>query len=93
MTFLHGNAFEVVLAPIRKSRFPQFKKNDLFLDHGFAAGIDLIKTQESNEIRISSLSLKDQERLQLMLGILSDFLHERGKRLFCLIPDRNVQSS
>ena len=50
------------------------------LDHGFAAGIDLIKAQGSNEIKMSSLSLKDQERSQLMFGILSGLLHERGKR-------------
>ena len=59
------------------------------LDHGFAAGIDLIKAQGSNEIRMSSLSLKDQERSQLMFGILSGLLHERGKRLLRSIPDRN----
>ena len=59
------------------------------LDHGFAAGIDLIKAQGSNEIKMSSLSLKDQERSQLMFGILSGLLHERGKRLLRSIADRN----
>ncbi|CAE7314572.1 unnamed protein product, partial [Symbiodinium sp. KB8] len=59
------------------------------LDHGFAAGIDLIKAQGNNEIRMSALSLKDQERSQLMFGILSGLLHERGKRLLRSIPDRN----
>ena len=38
---------------------------------------------------MSSLSLKDQERSQLMFGILSGLLHERGKRLLRSIPDRN----
>ena len=59
------------------------------LDHGFAAGIDLITAQGNNEIRMSALSLKDQERSQLMFGILSVLLHEHGKRLLRPIPDRN----
>ena len=40
-------------------------------------------------MKMSTLSLKDQERSQLMFGILSGLLHERGKRLLRSISDRN----
>ena len=59
------------------------------LDPGFATGLELIKSQGSNEIKMSTLSVKDQERSQLLFGILSGLLHERGKRSLRAITDRN----
>ena len=59
------------------------------LDNGFAQAMDLIRAQGSMEIEMATLSEKDKERSQLLFGILSGLLHERGKRLLRSIKDRN----
>ena len=59
------------------------------LDNGFAQAMDLIRAQGSMEIEMATLSEKDKERSQLLFGILSGLLHERGKRLLRFIKDRN----